>query len=229
MPTLNQREQVGSAPWGLILAAGDGRRMEDYIREATGTNLPKQYVNFTGKHSMLEHTFRRTEKLIPAERILTIVGRHHLVHEEVQRQLSSRPARTIIVQPDNKDTCPGILLPLMHLYKHAPEAIVAVFPSDHFILEEDRFMEHVALAARAVTHDPSRIVLLAMEAQYPEVEYGYIVPGDRAQPRQCLGSTQRREIYRETRRGNRPAIGRRRRTVEYHDHGIPCSDCAERF
>ena len=168
MPMLDQREQVECAPWGLVLAAGDGRRMEGYIREVTGKLLPKQYVNFTGKHSMLEHTFRRTEKLIPAERILTIVGRHHLDHSEVQRQLSSRPARTIIVQPDNKDTCPGILLPLMHLHKHAPEAIVAVFPSDHFILEENRFMEHVALAAQAVTHDPSRIVLLAMEAQYPE-------------------------------------------------------------
>jgi len=150
--------------------------MQGYVREVTGKELPKQYVNFIGKHSMLERTFRRAEKWIPAERILTIVGRHHLIHEEVQRQLSSRPAQTIIVQPDNKDTCPGILLPLMHLYKRAPEAIVAVFPSDHFILEEDRFMEHVALAARAVAHDPSRIVLLAMEAQYPEVDYGYIVP-----------------------------------------------------
>jgi mannose-1-phosphate guanylyltransferase len=150
--------------------------MQDYIRAVTGKELPKQYVNFVGKHSMLERTFRRAEKWIPAERILTIVGRHHLIHEEVQRQLSSRPAQTIIVQPDNKDTGPGILLPLMHLYKRAPEAIVAVFPSDHFILEESRFMEHVARAARAVVHDPSRIVLLAMEAQYPEAEYGYIVP-----------------------------------------------------
>jgi len=187
MPTLNQRESVGSMLWGLVLAAGDGRRMEGYIREVTGKLLPKQYVNFTGKHSMLEHTFRRTEKLIPAERILTIVGRHHLDHSEVQRQLSSRPARTIIVQPDNKDTCPGILLPLMHLHKHAPDAIVAVFPSDHFILEENRFMEHVALAAQAVTHDPSRIVLLAMEAQYPEVEYGYIVPREEHGPRNAWG------------------------------------------
>lgn len=150
--------------------------MEGYIQETTGKKLPKQYVNFTGKFSMLEHTFRRTEKLIPAERILTIVGRHHLVHDEVQRQLARRPARTVIIQPDNKDTGPGILLPLMHLYKLTPDAIVAVFPSDHFIWEEDRFMEHVGRATRAVAADPSRIVLLAMEAQYPEVEYGYIVP-----------------------------------------------------
>ncbi|HVO91947.1 MAG TPA: sugar phosphate nucleotidyltransferase [Terriglobales bacterium] len=174
MSTLTQSKSA--VPWGLVLAAGDGKRIQDYVRTMTGKDLPKQYVNFIGQHSMLERTFTRAEKRIPAEQILTIVGRHHLIHEEVQRQLSGRPAHTIIVQPDNKDTGPGILLPLMHLHKRAPEAIVAVFPSDHFILEEERFMEHVARAAQAVAHEPSRIVLLAMEAQYPEVEYGYIMP-----------------------------------------------------
>jgi mannose-1-phosphate guanylyltransferase len=82
----------------------------------------------------------------------------------------------VIVQPENKETLPGILLPLMHVYKRCPEAVVALFPSDHFILEEDRFMDHVAQAARAVAHDPSRVVLLALEPQDPEPEYGYVVP-----------------------------------------------------
>ena len=35
------------------------------------------------------------------------------------------------------ETGPGILLPLVHIYKRCPEAIVSVFPSDHFILEEE--------------------------------------------------------------------------------------------
>src|SRR5687767_9752363 len=83
-------------------------------------------------------------------RILTIIGRHHLGYAEVRRQLFSRPKQNIIVQPANKETGPGILLPLMHIYKRSPEAIVAVFPSDHFIWEEDRFMNHVQLAAESV-------------------------------------------------------------------------------
>ena len=53
------------------------------------------------------------------------------------------------MQPANKETGPGILLPLMFIYKRCPHAIVAVFPSDHFVLEEDRFMNHVKLAVRA--------------------------------------------------------------------------------
>jgi mannose-1-phosphate guanylyltransferase len=125
---------------------------------------------------MLEHTFQRAEKLIPPEKILTIVGKHHLQHVEVRRQLSGLDKGTIIIQPANKETGPGILLPLMYLYKRCPDAIVSVFPSDHFILEEDRFMAHVDLAAQAVARNPSRIVLLAVEAHAPEVEYGYVVP-----------------------------------------------------
>jgi len=39
-------------------------------------------------------------------------------------------------------------------------------------------MDYVALAARAVADDPSRIVLVAMKAQSPEVEYGYVIPGE---------------------------------------------------
>jgi mannose-1-phosphate guanylyltransferase len=164
--------------WGLVLAGGEGKRLEDYVRQLRGESLPKQYVNFIGTRSMLEHTFDRAERLIPRQRILTIVSKHHLPWREVRQQLSSRSAGTVIVQPENKDTGPGIILPLTYLHKRCPDATVAIFPSDHFILEEDRFIDHVSLATRAVHHDPSQIVLLAMEPQWPETEYGYVVPAD---------------------------------------------------
>ena len=164
--------------WGLVLAAGDGSRLEEYVRELKGTALPKQYVNVIGRRSMLEHTFDRAQRLIPASRILTIVSQDHLRHPEVRNQIAACPPGTVILQPENKETGPGILLPLMHLYKRCPEAIVAMFPSDHFILEEERFMNHVEIAAQAVARNPDRIVLLATEARWPETEYGYVVPCD---------------------------------------------------
>ena len=171
--------------WGLVLAAGDGRRMERHILNLKGKTLPKQYVNFVGRRSMLEHTFQRAEKLIPADQILTVVSEPHLTHTEVTRQINDRPKATIVVQPKNKDTGPGILLPLMFLYKRCPEAIVAVFPSDHFVLEEERFMNYVRLAGRAIEHNPSSIVLLAVEAYEPEIEYGYVLP--RNEPTELFG------------------------------------------
>lgn len=165
-----------ASPWGMVLAAGDGKRLQSYVQQRRGVELPKQYVNFIGRRSMLEHTFHRAEKLISKQQILTVISKDHLRFAEVRRQLADRANENVIVQPANKETGPGIFLPLMHIYKRAPEAIVSVFPSDHFILEEERFIDHLDLAVKAVAHDPARIVLLAMEAQGPEVEYGYIVP-----------------------------------------------------
>ncbi|HXV85031.1 MAG TPA: sugar phosphate nucleotidyltransferase [Candidatus Binatia bacterium] len=164
--------------WGLVLAGGEGKRLEGYVRQLHGKSLPKQYVNFIGTRSMLQHTWDRAERLIPRQKILTIVTEHHLLSPEVCRQLAYRASGTVIVQPANKDTGLGVLLPLTYLHRRCPGATVAVFPSDHFILEEDRFIDHVRLAARAVYHNPSQIVLLAVEAQRAEPDYGYVVFAD---------------------------------------------------
>jgi mannose-1-phosphate guanylyltransferase len=143
-----------------------------------GDRLPKQYVNFIGRRSMLEHTFSRAERLIDPRRIFTVVGRDHLSHPEARRQLSAREPYTVIVQPENKETAPGLLLPLAHLYRRYSDSAVAIFPSDHFIVEEELFMAHVDLACRIVERYPCYLALLGIEPQEPETDYGYILPGN---------------------------------------------------
>ena len=170
---------------GIILAAGDGKRLQDFVHKLRGDSLPKQYVTFLGTRSMLEHTFHRAEKLIPAERLFTVVDRRHLNHSDVRQQLRNRAPGTVVIQPENRETGPGILLPLMHVYKRHPGASVAVFPSDHFIVEKDLFMDHVELAFRAVERNAAGLVLLGTEPHEPESEYGYILPGREAQPGVC--------------------------------------------
>jgi len=161
----------------IVLAGGDGLRLKPFIHELKGVNaLPKQYVNVIGSRSMLEHTFDRAERLIFPERIFTLVTQDHLPYPEVQRQLSSRATGTVIVQPENKGTLPGILLPLLYIYRRYAHATVAIFPSDHFIVDEDLFMHYVDVACLVADGYPSRIVLLGIKPDRPEPEYGYIVP-----------------------------------------------------
>jgi mannose-1-phosphate guanylyltransferase len=162
---------------GIVLSGGNGTRMREFVQRLRDDDLPKQYVKIIGKRSMLEHTFQRAEKLIPAQRLFTIVAREHLNFDEVRAQLAWRPRQTVVVQPYNRDTAAGILLPLTHLYKQYPNAVTAIFPSDHFVLEEDLFMSHVDRAFRAVESDRTRIVLLGVEPREPDPEYGYMVPG----------------------------------------------------
>jgi len=164
---------------GIVLSAGHGTRMRDFVHQLRGHDLPKQYVNFVGRRSMLEHTLDRAEKLIPAERLYVVIAREHLEFSEVSRQIGSRPPETVVIQPKNKDTAPGLLLPLIYLHRRYPDAAVAIFPSDHFIVEEDVFIRHVDLAFRVVEQDGSRMVLLGVEPTAPEPEYGYIVPGEK--------------------------------------------------
>ena len=180
MTNLKPNDAPSSADrWGIILSGGNGTRLQDLVFRRRADYLPKQYLNFIGKRSMLEHTLHRAEKLIPAQKLLIVIAKEHLQFDEVRRQIASRPRECIIIQPQNKDTGAGILLPLMHLHKRDPPAIVTVFPSDHFILEEDLFMQHVERAFRIAESDGTRIVLLGTEPNEPDPEYGYIIPGGR--------------------------------------------------
>jgi mannose-1-phosphate guanylyltransferase len=163
---------------GVILAAGEGKRLQPFIHRMRGDRLPKQYVNLVGRRSMLEHTFSRAERLIEPRRIFTVVSRDHLCYPEVSRQLSARETGTVIVQPENKETGPGLLLPLAHLYTRYPDAMVAIFPSDHFVVEEELFMAHVDLAYRVGARFADSLVLLGVQPDEPETDYGYIVPGN---------------------------------------------------
>jgi mannose-1-phosphate guanylyltransferase len=167
---------------GIVLAGGDGTRLSPFVQQLKGFPLPKQYVNFIGTRSMLEHTFDRAEKVIPPGRLFTVITRNHLAYKETQRQISRRPRGTVVIQPSNRDTGPGVLLPLMRLHKHYPNSSVAIFPSDHFIQEEDLFALYVGLALRLTEQDPSRVILLGVEPNEPDPEYGYILPKRRVPP-----------------------------------------------
>jgi mannose-1-phosphate guanylyltransferase len=112
----------GHGRCGIVLAAGEGMRLRPFIRRLKGKDLPKQYINFIGTRSMLEHTFHRVGTPIPPDRLFTVVARDHLTYPEVCRQLSDRPEGRVILQPENKETGPGILLPLIHADKFYPGA-----------------------------------------------------------------------------------------------------------
>jgi mannose-1-phosphate guanylyltransferase len=125
---------------------------------------------------MLEHTLRRAERLIPPARLLVVATASHQQH--VFSCLESRPPGTVLLQPAGRDTCPGILLPLVHILHRDPSALVAIFPSDHFIQPGRRFMGAVARAAEYLTdHDAESSVLLGVEPTDAESDYGWIEPG----------------------------------------------------
>ena len=131
--------------WALVLAGGDGTRLQALTRLIAGAPIPKQYCRIVGDRSLLETTLARIAPLVRRERTLAIVNRGHL--SLARPQLAAIPTSNVLVQPRNLDTGPGLLVSLLALARRDAAATVAVFPSDHDMRDEAAFRRHVARMA----------------------------------------------------------------------------------
>ena len=170
---MTQKAPVGKL-WGIVLAGGEGKRVRHFLQCLCGNRGIKQFCAVVDSRSMLEHTLARAERLIPRQRILVVVSRQH--RQEVTEQLAHWPKENVIFQPANCETGPGILLPLAYLSQRDPLATVAVFPSDHFIEDEDRFVACLQKAITETKRFPQELMLLGMTPDKAEEGYGWIEP-----------------------------------------------------
>ena len=99
--------------WALVLAGGDGTRLQALTRLIAGAPIPKQYCRIVGDRSLLETTLARIAPLVRRERTLAIVNRGHL--SLARPQLAAIPTSNVLVQPQNLDTGPGLLVSLLAL------------------------------------------------------------------------------------------------------------------
>jgi len=169
----------------LILAGGDGIRLQELTREIAGEPIPKQYCRILGEHSLLEATLARAHHFAQCERTIVIVNRNHL--DVGREQLRALEPRNVLVQPCNRDTGPGLLFGLLHLGRRDPQATVAVFPSDHYVGDGCVFIAHVNRAADIVTEHPDKVAVLGIRPDRAEPGYGYITPAQPLRTRQDSG------------------------------------------
>lgn len=157
--------------WSIVLAGGEGTRLRDYVERRFGEVRPKQYCAFSGRRSMLQHTVDRGAFLAAPDRTVTVVAAEHT--RWAGPQLAERGGE-LIVQPASRDTAPGVYLPMCWVRARAPEAVVYVLPSDHFVQPERRFLDVVASAGQVATAQPDKLVLVGVVPDEVEPEYGYI-------------------------------------------------------
>lgn len=169
----NMRKDVDVIPhlWSIILAGGEGTRLAPMIKQWLGEERPKQYCTFTGTRSMLQHTVDRADRLAAPTRRVTVVGAGQ--EETARSQLDGRGG-FLVVQPANRDTAPGVFLPLSYVRAADPDATVAIYPSDHFVHPEKQLVDAVRHATHAIDLLEDRLILLGMQPDGVDLDYGYL-------------------------------------------------------
>jgi len=166
--------QTRKNDWALVLAAGSGTRLSALTTDDGGRAVPKQYCALRGQRTLLGDALERARRLVPRERIVVVVAAEH--ERWWTSELADLPPENVVIQPQNRGTAPGILLPTLAILERDPRARIAVLPSDHFAAKEYVLEVSLRLALETLDDLGDGLVLLGIRPDGPETDYGWIVP-----------------------------------------------------
>lgn len=168
----------------VIMAGGVGSRFWPFSRNSK----PKQFLDFfgTGK-SLLQMTVDRFRPLVPIENMLIVTNVRYL--ETVLQQVPDLTVEQVLCEPARRNTAPCIAYAIAHIKsmvrqragvgKEVPwdddrlNANIVVAPSDHLILQEEKFQDIIRRGFE-FTGDHDALLTLGMKPTRPETGYGYI-------------------------------------------------------
>jgi mannose-1-phosphate guanylyltransferase/mannose-6-phosphate isomerase len=157
--------------YGVILAGGWGTRFWPLSR----SQYPKQVLRLLGSESMLQATVERLLPRIPPERqaVVTNADQAGLIHQDLLHR--GWEEIRIWIEPLGRNTAAAVGLAAVYLGEEADDAVMAVFPADHFI--QDRASLLRALDLGASWAQAGYLVTFGIPPTRPETGYGYIKQG----------------------------------------------------
>ncbi len=154
--------------YAVIMAGGIGSR----FWPVSTTDFPKQFHDMLGTgQTLLQKTFSRLNKMIPSENILVLTNERYL--QLTLKQLPQIEENQVVLEPVMRNTAPCILLSALKIKKQNPNALMLVAPSDHWIEDEDAFLEDVQICFDACQRE-DYLMTLGIKPTFPNTGYGYI-------------------------------------------------------
>jgi mannose-1-phosphate guanylyltransferase len=156
--------------YATILAGGSGTRLWPRSRQIQ----PKQFADIMGAgRTMIQATADRLHGLVADDQLYVVTGANYA--ELTATQLPQIPTDHIIAEPCGRNSGPAIGLACLHLYERDPDAVVAILPADHVIVDVPLFQ--AALRAAEVAAQQGYLVTLGITPDFPHTGYGYIKRG----------------------------------------------------
>lgn len=152
----------------VIMAGGVGSRFWPLSTQS----LPKQFLDLLGTgQTLIQKTYERLSKVVPQENIFILTNKRYA--ELVKTELPEVTNRQIVLEPAMRNTAPCILLSVLKIRKENKNACVMIAPSDHWIEDEEEFVQEIedSFQICATNND---IMTLGVEPTFPHTGYGYI-------------------------------------------------------
>jgi len=166
---------IAGNTWAIVLAGGNGTRLRSLTTDENGVSVPKQFCSLQGDRSLLHEALARARAVAAPERICVVVTEQH--RRWWLPALAGMPRANIIVQPENRGTANGVLLPLLHLLHRDPYARIVLLPSDHHVDNEDILGASIQRGIWELSTGCEHVLLLGITPDDADPDLGYIVPG----------------------------------------------------
>ena len=151
----------------IIMAGGVGSRFWPLSRR----EKPKQFLDILGKgETLLQQTYRRFKNSCPEKNIFVVTSAEH--KDMVVEQLGI-DSSNVLGEPFRRNTAPCIAYGTFRILKENPDAVIAVTPSDHLIVKEDKFCEEIQSCFEFAGANDA-LITLGIKPDRPETGYGYI-------------------------------------------------------
>ena len=182
----------------VIMAGGVGSRFWPFSRN----HKPKQFLDFFGTgRSLLQMTIDRFRPIVPIENILIVTN--VLYRDQVLEQIPDLRSEQVLCEPARRNTAPCIAYAVAHISamerrkaqlenreSDMSKVKIVVAPSDHLILQEEKFRQTIQEGFDFIEKNDS-LLTLGMKPTRPETGYGYIQRGEEAKGKEARGE----EIY----------------------------------
>jgi len=158
--------------YALILSGGKGVRFWPVSREQN----PKQFLAMCSDSPIIEEAIRRVMPLVGVSRTYIAAN---AMHRKLIEACARRPLRmkreNVFFEPQSKNTLAPIAYLSSMIGRKDPQAVIAVFPADHFVKDNARFRSLIRRGMEIARR--GFIVTLGIPPDRPETGYGYIKAG----------------------------------------------------
>ena len=154
------------------MCGGVGSRFWPFSKAA----LPKQFIDFFGTgRSLLQTAMDRIQDIVPLNNILLLTNESYA--PLIKQQLPEIQDSQILLEPARRNTAPCIAWAAHHIKALNPNAKMMVAPSDHLIINVEKFRQSV-LDAFDFIEGRDALVTMGIKPSRPETGYGYIQVGE---------------------------------------------------